>query len=187
MPSERIASQTEASSDNNSNSAMLRQALQFGVGIGLLCALWMLGLHLTGNNAFGPKRLLMHFAVPVAVVLSQWTLRRVVRPGKPGLGRSLGVGVLTTVVAATITAGSVLALGAGAGEPAMERNRQELLGIAQAEKVNLLKSGGGEAGYQQHLAFLAKLSAKDIAQNDFSKILLLGLIFAIPGGIFFRE
>ena len=178
---------TGASPTETASATTVRTALRFGVGIGVACGLWLLGLHLTGNNAFGPKRLLVHFAVPVAVVLSQWALRRALLPGKPGLGRALGVGALTALIAATVAAASVLGLSQVAGEPALERNRQELLTIARAERANLLKHSGGEAGYQQHLAYLGQLSARDLAQNDFSKILLLGLIFALPGGIFFRE
>ncbi|WP_345237320.1 DUF4199 domain-containing protein [Hymenobacter saemangeumensis] len=166
---------------------MLQQAIRYGVGIGILCALWLVGLHLTDNNAFGPKRVLLYFAVPVAVVLSQWSLRRAMPGGKPGLLRALGMGALTTVMAATLVALGVIALGKIAGEPALERNRREMMYLARADRKAMVKQAGSEEGYNRQMAYWAQLSAQDIAQNDFSKILLLGLIFAVPGGIFFRE
>jgi hypothetical protein len=186
MP-ELDSSNPEASASETSSGVVLRLALRFGVGIGVLCGLWLLGLHLTGNNAFGPKRLLVQFTVPIAVVASQWALRRTLLPEKPKLGRALAVGGLTTVIAAGIAASSLYGLAQGAGEPAMARNRQEMLEIARTERDYLIKRSGSEAAYQQHLQQLSHLSVTDLAQNDFSKILMLGLIFALPGGIFFRE
>ena len=70
----------------DSSGWVVRLALRFGVGIGLGYAAWLVGLHLTGNNAFGPKRMLVQFAIPLAVVASQWTLRRVLRPRRRGCG-----------------------------------------------------------------------------------------------------
>lgn len=166
---------------------VLRWALRFGVGAGVLCALWLLVLQFTGNNPFGPKRLLAQFTVPIAVVASQWALRRGLRPEKPGVGRSLAVGGLTTVLAALIAASSLYSLGQSAGPVALERNRAELQEIARAEREYLVKQGGSEAAYQQRLQQLGQLTMMDLAQNDFSKILLLGLMFALPAGVFFRE
>ena len=166
---------------------VLRWALRHGVGVGILCALWFVTLHLTGNNPFGPKRLLAEFTVPIAVVASQWALRRSVQPGKPGVGRSLAVGGLTAVLAALIAASSLYSLGQGAGPAAWQRNRAEMQEIARSERDYLVKQGGGETAYQLQLQQLGRLTATDLAQNDFSKILLLGLMFALPAGVFFRE
>lgn len=164
-----------------------RWALRFGVGVGMLCALWLVVLQLTGNNPFGPKRLLAQFTVPIAVVASQWALRRSVLPGKPGLGRALGVGGLTTVLAATIAATSLYSLGQSAGPGALEKNRAEMQEIARSEHDYLVQQGGSEAAYQQQLWQLGQLTMADLAQNDFSKIMLLGLMFALPAGVFLRE
>ena len=174
------------SSEKPTSGAVLRWALRFGVGAGVLCALWLVGLQLTGNNPFGPKRLLAHFTVPIAVVASQYMLRRSLRPEKPGVGRALAVGGLTAILAALIAASSLYSLGRGAGPRAVETSRTELLEIARAEREYLVKQGG-EAAYQQQLRQLERLTITDIAQNDFSKILMLGLIFALPAGVFFRE
>lgn len=164
-----------------------RWALRFGVGVGVLCALWLVLLQLTGNNPFGPKRLLAQFTVPIAVVASQWALRRGLRPEKPGVGRALAVGGLTAVLAALIAASSLYSLGRSAGPEALQRNRAEMQEIARAEHEYLVTQGGGEAAYQQRLQQLGQLTMTDLAQNDFSKILLLGLMFALPAGVFFRE
>ena len=53
-----------------------RVALWFGGGVGVLCSVWIMGLHLTGNNAFGPKQLLAELLVPFVALTSQWVLRR---------------------------------------------------------------------------------------------------------------
>lgn len=166
---------------------VLRLALRFGVGIGLAYAVWLLGLHLTGNNAFGPKRLVAQFAIPPAVVASQWMLRRVLRPAKPGLGRALAVGGLTAVLAATLAATSVYGLGVGVGESAMTRTRTELLEIARSQKTFLMKQLGSEAAYNRNIQQVQQLTLSDIARDDFSKILVLGMLVAIPAGIFLRE
>lgn len=165
----------------------MRWALRGGVGVGVLCALWLVLLQLTGNNPFGPKRLLAQFTVPIAVVASQWAFRRSVQPGKPGLGRSLAVGGLATVLAALIAASSLYSLGQSAGPEALRRNREEMQEIARSEHDYLVKQGGSEAAYRQQLRQLGQLTMADLAQNDFSKILLLGFIFALPAGVFLRE
>ena len=163
-----------------------RWALRFGVGAGVLCAVWMLGLHLTGNNAFGPKRILPQFLVPVAAVASQWALRRSVRPSKAGLGRAVGVGVLTAMVAALIAASSLYSLGQSAGPEALRLNRAEMVEIARSQRDYLVKEGG-QAAYEQQLQQLEHVTMADIARSDFIKILLLGLMFALPAGVFLRE
>lgn len=166
---------------------MLRLGLRFGVGMGVAYGLWLWGLHLTGNNAFGPKRMIFWFVVPVAVVASQWLLRRMFWPGAPGVGRALGVGGLTALLAAGIGAASLLGLAQGAGEPALALNRRELLEIAASQRELMVKQAGSEAAYQAHLERLRHLTAEDLARNDFSKILLLGLLFGLPAGVFLRE
>ena len=175
------------SSEESAPGGVLRWALRCGVGAGVLYALWLVGLQLTGNNPFGPKRVLMQFAVPIAVVASQLLLRRSVRPAKPGLRRSVGVGLLTALVGALIAASSLYGLGQSASPEALQRNRVEMLGIAHAERDYFVKQGGGEAVYQQRLRQLEQLTIADVARSDFSKILLLGLMFALPAGIFLRE
>jgi hypothetical protein len=164
---------------------MVRLAVQFGVGVGLVCGLWLLGLHLTGNNAFGPKHIIVYFLVPLAVIASQWVLRQRLAPAKPGLGRALAVGVLTAVLAASVAAASVIGVGNTVGKQAMDRNRQEMLVIAKVERANIEKLSG-KAGYQSQLEHLARVTVQDIALNDFRSLLLVA-IFALPGAVFFRE
>ena len=175
------------SSEESVPGGVVRWALRFGVGAGVLYALWVLGLQLTGNNPFGPKRVLMQFVVPIAVVASQWMLRRSMRPDRPGLRRAVGVGVLTAIIGALIAASSLYGLGQSTTPEALQRNRTEMLAIARAERDFFVKQGGGEAVYQQRLRQLEQLTIGEVAQSDFSKILLLGLMFAVPAGIFLRE
>lgn len=164
-----------------------RLALRFGGGAGLACGLWMLGLQLTGNNGFGPKQVLAQLLVPLAALASEWFLRRALKPEKPGLGRSLGVGLLTVLVAAGVSAGSVLALAYGAGEPALARNRAEVKEIVLAQQRENPKVMRSEQEIRQQLSNVEKLTMKDLVTSNFSIVVLFGLVLALPGGIFFRE
>ncbi|AWM32958.1 DUF4199 domain-containing protein [Hymenobacter nivis] len=164
-----------------------RLALRFGGGVGLVCGLWIVGLHLAGNNAFGPKQLLAELLVPFAVVAAQWTLRRQLRPVRSGLGRALGVGALTTVVAAVLCAGSVWGLGQVAGEPALARHRAEIAEIMQTQLQDATKKSVLLQLTPKQRAVIAGITVNDLALANFQTVLLLGLVFSLPGGIFFRD
>jgi hypothetical protein len=184
MPDQDLL-QPQTVGNENASRLLGRVAVQFGVGAGLLCGLWVLGLQLSGNNAFGPKRLIAYFAVPLLVVASQWRLKQALAPLKTGFLRAWAVGTMTAVVAATVTALAVLGVGELAGPAAMERNRQELLSIAKVERANIEKLSG-KAGYEAQLTYLGRISVDDIALNDF-RTLLLAAFLALPGAVFFRE
>lgn len=164
-----------------------RLGLRFGIGAGLVCALWMMALQLTGNNGFGPKQLLAQLLVPLAAVASEWALRRRLKPEKPGLGRSLGVGVLTVLTAALISASSLIGLARGAGEEALQYNRAEILEIVRAQQRENPKVKRSESEMQQQIRNVENMTAGDLAISNFTQIMLLGLALAVPGGIFLRE
>ena len=166
---------------------VLRLSLRFGVGVGLVCALWMAGLQLMGSNGFGPKQVLAQLLVPLAAVASEWVLRRQLRPHRSGLARSLGVGILTVLIAAFISASSVVGLARGAGEPALARNRDEVLEIVQAQQRENPKAQLSTAAQQQQVRNVANMSVSDMASSNFTQVLLLGFVLAIPAGIFLRE
>ncbi|WP_345125747.1 DUF4199 domain-containing protein [Hymenobacter antarcticus] len=179
--------ETNATLDTAPSRLVTRLALRFGGGAGLACGLWMLGLQLSGNNGFGPKQVLAQLLVPLAAVASEWVLRKKLQPGKPGLGRSLSVGLLTVLIAAVISAGSVLALAYGAGEPALARNRAEVKEIILSQQRENPKMMRSEKEIRQQLQNVDKLAASDLATSNFTIVLLFGLVLALPGGIFFRE
>lgn len=179
--------ETNSTLDITPSRLVTRLALQFGGGAGLACGLWMVGLQLTGNNGFGPKQVLAQLLVPLAAVASEWVLRKKLQPSKPGLGRSLSVGLLTVLIAAVISAGSVLALAFGAGEPALARNRNEVKEIILAQQRENPKVMRSEKEIRQQLLNVDKLTASDLATSNFTIVLLFGLVLALPGGIFFRE
>ncbi|MBH8560573.1 DUF4199 domain-containing protein [Hymenobacter negativus] len=166
---------------------VFRLALRFGVGVGLVCALWMAGLQMTGSNGFGPKQLLAQLLVPLAAVASEWVLRRQLQPQRPGLGRSLGVGTLTVLIAALISASSLVGLAHGAGEAALARHRAEVLEIVRAQQRENPKAQLSEQAQQQQVRNVANLSVGDMAISNFTQVLMLGLVLAIPAGIFLRE
>lgn len=164
-----------------------RLALNYGVGVGVVCVLWMVGLQLTGNNGFGPKQLMAQLLVPLVAVASQWQLRRQVKPAKPGLGRSLGVGMLTAMLAAVVSAVGVLGLAAGAGDAAVNRHRAEVQEIVQAQQREAKQQGVSPALRQQQMQQIAHLTVGNIASSNFLQVLVLGLVLAVPAGIFLRE
>ncbi|MBF9224340.1 DUF4199 domain-containing protein [Hymenobacter sp. BT662] len=162
-------------------------ALRFGIGVGLVCVLWMVGLQLTGNNGFGPKQLMAQLLVPLVAVASQLWLRRQVKPAKPGLGRSLGVGTLTVLLAAVVSAVGVLALAAGAGETALARHRAEVVEIVQAQQRAAPQPQLTAAQREQQQQKVERLTVGDMASSNFLQVLVIGLVLAVPAGIFLRE
>ncbi len=164
-----------------------RVGLRFGVGVGVVCAGWMLFLHLSGNNAFGPKQILAQLLVPLAAVASQWVMRRNLKPEKPGLARALRVGALTVLVAAVISALSLMGLAAIAGEKALALNRAEMLEIVRAQQRENPKVKLSEQEMQQQVRNVENITSRELAGGNFTQIMLLGLALAIPAGIFLRE
>lgn len=162
-------------------------ALRFGGGVGIVCILWIVGLHLTGNNAFGPKQLLAELMVPFVALASEWTLRRQLLPAKPGLWRSLTVGGLTTLLAAMLSAGSVWALGQIVGESTLARHRAEIVEIIQTQQQANSKDRKLVQLTPAQRATIAGITVNDLAVSNFKTVLLFGLVFSLPGGIFFRE
>ena len=167
--------------------AVKRLALRYGAGTGLACVLWMVGLQLTGSNGFGPKQLLAQLLVPLAAVVAQWLLRKAAQPNKPGLGASLGVGVLTALLAATISAVGVVGLAYGAGAPAVARHRAEVLEIVQAQQRENPKAIASPAVRAQQVEQVQHMTIGNMATSNFLQVLVLGLVLAIPAGIFLRE
>ena len=166
---------------------VLRLGLRFGVGLGMLCALWMLGLQLTGNNAFGPKLILAQLLVPMGAVGSEWVLRRQLKPEKPGLSRSLGVGGLTVLVAALVSAASLTGLAHGVGGAGLARHRAEVLEIVRAQQRANPQSGLSEQQKQEQMRNVEQLTVEKMAIGNFTQVLFLGLALALPAGIFLRE
>ncbi|WP_317206808.1 DUF4199 family protein [Hymenobacter sp. BT770] len=164
-----------------------RLGLRFGVGVGMLCAAWMVGLQLTGNNGFGPKQIMAQLLVPLAAVASEWVLRRKLQPEKPGLGRSLGVGALTALLAALVSAGSVVGLAYAAGEPALARQRAEVMEIVRAQQHENAKVVVSAQQQRQQIQSVENMTVGDIATSNFLQVLVLGLVLAVPAGIFLRE
>jgi hypothetical protein len=176
-----------AHAGNSSARLVIGLALRFGIGVGAACVLWMVGLHLTGNNGFGPKQLLAQLLVPLVAVASEWWLRKEVKPEKPGLGRSLGVGVLTVLLAAVVSAVGVLGLASGAGETAVARHRAEVKEIVQAQQRTAPKDAFTAAQREVQLRKVAALTVGDMVGSNFLQVLVLGLVLALPAGIFLRE
>jgi hypothetical protein len=147
----------------------------------------MVGLQLTGSNGFGPKQLLAQLLVPLAAVASEWGLRGQLKPEKSGLSRSLGVGALTALLAAAVSSASMLGLAYGAGEPALARNRAEVLEImrVQQREGSAIKLSAEQQ--QQQVDAIAQMTAGDMAVRNFFQVFLLGMVLAVPAGIFLRE
>ena len=170
-----------------SSGLVTRLGLRFGLGAGLACGLWMVGLQLAGSNGFGPKQILAQLLVPLAALGSEWFLRRQLAPDKPGLGRSLGVGVLTALLAALVSTLSLVGLAEGAGKPALARHRAEVLEILQAQQHENAKVVVPLQQQQQQIHRVENMTVGDMAMSNFLQVLVLGLVLAVPAGIFLRE
>jgi len=165
-----------------------RMAVRAGLGVGLVCVCWMVGLQLTGNNSFGPKQILAQLLVPLVAVANEWWLRQQLKPEKPGLGRSLKVGLLTVLIAAVLSGLGVLGLAYGAGETALARNRAEVAEIVRVQQLENPKAKPNEQQARQQAENLEHMTtAQGLAISTFERVLLFGLVLALPGGIFFRE
>ena len=172
---------------SNSASAqpVLRTALLFGAGLGMVALGWLFVLMLTGSNPYGPRRLMTVPLVPVMVLVSQWFVRRYY-PAGPGLGKAVATGLLTAFFAAVVSGATLYGFARSASPALLERNTAEARQILANARDYYLKQPGGEEKYkldQQHIA----RTPQDLAQDEFSKKLVLGLLFAIPGGIFLRK
>ena len=164
---------------------VLRTALAFSLGAGLLAVAWVMGLYFTGNNPYGPKRLLAIFFALAAVVFSQWWLRRYYAAG-PGLGRALGVGALTALLTAALSAAGVYGLARAVGPAANQRYATEIERLLAAVQPEYLKQPNGQERYEQDRRNLAR-TPPGFAADDFRNKLLFGLMICVPGGIFFRK
>lgn len=165
--------------------AVLRTALRVGVVAGIVCVAWVVLLYATGQNPFGPKRLMSFIVSPVAAVVAEWQLRQRHRD-VANLGRQLAVGLLTVLITAVLAATGMYGLARMAGPQAVERNRREMEQVVRAERANFMKEKGGKEQYERTLAGIAT-TPQGLATDEFSKKLILGLLLAVPGAIFLRR
>ena len=169
------------------SSLIVRIALRFGIGAGLVCAAWLLFLQWSGNNPFSPKQIMGLLVVPFVAAGSQWFLRRKMTPVRPGVGRTLAVGGLTVVIAAALAATSVWGLAQVVGEPTLAQNRRELVEITRVQQRLRDKAKRNAAFEQQELARAEAITIGDLALQTFKLTLTLGLFLAVPSGIFLRK
>jgi hypothetical protein len=186
MQPEDFRNSVSASTPQASN-LIIRLALRFGVGAGLVCAAWLLFLQWSGNNPFSPKQIMGLLVVPFVAAGSQWFLRSKMVPVRPGVGRTLAVGGLTVLIAALLAAASVWGLAHAVGEPALAQNRRELIEITRVQQRLRPKEKRNAQFERQELAQAATLSTADMARGTFTWTVLLGLMLALPSGIFLRK
>lgn len=167
--------------------AVGRLALRFGVAAGVVCGLWLLFLHFTNNEPFSPKQIMGLLVVPFAAAGSQWLLRREAFPARPGIGRALAVGGLTVLLAAGIAAGSSWALAQALGDKALAYSRAELIEITRVQQKMRPKEKRNAQFEKRELEQAAAISAADLARGTFTWTMLLGLLGALPAGIFLRK
>lgn len=165
---------------------VLRTALLFGASAGVLCAVWVIGLYLSGSNPYGPKRLMAIFVPPVAVLLGQWQLRRYFKPEGPGILKSVGTGLLIALFTAVVSAGGVYAFARATGPEPIARHLTEMRHLLEQSRPMFLKEKNGRQQYEQTYRGLA-FSAQGLAADDYMRKLLVGVLLSIPGGIFLRK
>lgn len=164
---------------------MVRTAALCGVVAGGLCIGWVLFLYATDNNPYGPKRTLSNFFIPIVAVVSQVLLRRYYADG-PGLWKSIGVGLLTTLIAAAVAAAGMYTFAQLAGPGLIEQHLTEARHLLESTKALYLKLPNGQQQYEAALLGLAQ-TPQAFAQDEFAKKLLLGILLSIPGGVFLRK
>ncbi|GGG47120.1 hypothetical protein GCM10011378_24160 [Hymenobacter glacieicola] len=157
----------------------------YGLLTGALCIAWFLFLHLTGNNAYGPKRTLSDFFPPVAAIISQILLRRYYADG-PGLGKSIGVGLLTTLVGASVAAVGLYTFSRLTGPALIEQHLVEARQLLTNAQDFYLKQPNGRQQYEAALRDLAHTPAA-FAQDELFKKMIFGVLLSIPGGVFLRK
>jgi len=185
QPEDSRNSVSRASAQNS--NLIVRLALRFGVGAGLVCAAWLLFLQWSGNNPFSPKQIMGLLVVPFVAAGSQWFLRYKLTPVAPGVGRALAVGGLTVIIAALLAAASVWGLAHAVGEPTLAQNRRELLEITRVQQKLRPKEKRNAQFEKQELAQVAAVSIGDLALQTFKLTLTLGLFLAVPSGLFLRK
>ncbi|QIX60605.1 DUF4199 domain-containing protein [Hymenobacter sp. BT18] len=168
-----------------SSRPVLRVAAVCGVITGVLCICWVLFLYKTGNNPYGPKRTLSDFFPPLAAIVSQLLLRRQYANG-PGLLKAVGVGLLTTLLAAAVAATGLYLFAQSAGPGLIEQHLAEAHKMLAAAKPLYAKESNGLQQYEATLRNLAR-TPQAFAQDEFLKKILLGFVVGIPGGIFLRK
>lgn len=151
----------------------------------MLCVGWVLFLYLTDNNPYGPKRTLSDFFTPLAAVACQVLLRRYYANG-PGLAKSVGAGMLTSLVVALVAAAGMYTFSRLAGPGLIEQHIAEARQLLASTKQLYLKQPNGLQQYEATLRNLAR-TPQGFAQDEFAKKLLLGLVLSIPGGVFLRK
>ncbi|WP_160328146.1 DUF4199 domain-containing protein [Solirubrum puertoriconensis] len=167
------------------NQAALRTAVRVGAIAGALCVAWVLMLYLTDQNPYGPKRLMTVFVPPIAVLVAQWSARKLATD-QFGFLVALMTGVVTLLITASLSGLGVYTLARVGNPKLIEQNRAQMKKMIQAERANFLKEKGGKEQYERSLSGIASTPA-DLAQDDFNKKLLAGLFFFLPGAIFFRR
>jgi hypothetical protein len=164
---------------------VLRTALLWGTATGLLCFSWVLFLHFTHNNPYGLKRTLSDFFTPVAAIGSQIVLRRFYPQG-PGLGKSVGVGLLTTGLTALVAAAGLYLYAKLTDPGLMQQHLTEARQLLENAKQLYFSQPNGRQQFEATLRGLAHTPA-GFAQDEFLKKLLWGMFLSIPGGIFLRK
>lgn len=166
---------------------ILRLGLRFGIGVGIVSAVWLLFLQLTDNNPFGPKQLMSQLLVPFAVAGSQWMLRRQLAPARAGVGRALAVGWLTATLAAAVAGASVWGLAHGVGEAELAKNRAEMIELVRVQQQIRPKEKRNAQFEAQEIRQMGQITTRDLAVGTFTRVLLLGLVLAVPSGLFLRK
>lgn len=121
-----------------------------------------------------------------AVLLGQWWVRRYFHPDGPGLGRAIGMGILTALVAAVVSATGLYGIAQVAGPNAMQRHLVEMRQLLESNKDAYLQQRDGREQYEQTLQNLAS-TPQGLAADDLKNKLLFGLLISLPGAIFFRR
>lgn len=170
------------------NQAVIRTALRVGVIAGVICIAWIVLLYATGQNPLGPKRLMSIFVVPAAAVMAQWQVRKHYRE-LASLGKQLLVGLIVAGLTAALSAVGVYSVARVGGEKLLQRNVTEATRIVEASRKQFSEKELSKAAYEANLRSVpvAAGTAQGVANEEFQKKLIAGLLIILPGAIFLRR
>lgn len=169
------------------DQAIFRTGVKFGVLCGLAGFVVVLLLYFTGQNPYGQYNIWGWIFIPVAVF---WGLSYFKRFNDQELGfvKALKVGFFIAFYAALSSAMLLYIFSAVTGIEPIERHIAEMKMVLESTREAALQSKVlSQQAYEQTYKDLDKTTPGMLAVDDFVKRIIVGLLAALVGAVFFRK
>ena len=169
------------------DQSVFREGLKYGLGCALVNFGALLILYFTGTNPFGSNLALTLMTLPPAIILGLYQFKKYIDPNI-GFLKAFRLGLIISATAAVLSAGLVFSLAKMAGKPALDRHIAEMRAVLEdpTAKAKTLEIAGKE-NYELALKNIEKITAVDLAADDFYKKLGIGFLLSLVGATFFRK